>query len=153
MLRKPLIAGLLAAAAALPALAQNAPPPGPEGSAQEVARGYANPPMPNQAAINAGGRPGTAQLNNDVVDATDARAAATAQMNAAERAQYDRDRSAYMDALVRHDRAVNRTDRRYLVQQNAYAHAMYLWRMQVAACKRGHHRACNAPPPDPSRFY
>jgi hypothetical protein len=153
---KPLFGLLLAATALAPVLAQNAPPPGPEGSAQEVARGYANPPMPNQAAINAGGQAGTAGLNNQVAAAqasNQAAADATAAMSAEQQAQYNADRQAYMDALVAHDHAVNRTDARYVRQQRAYADAMYAWRRQVYACKHGHQRACDMPPPDPSRFY
>lgn len=156
MLIKPLFGALLAASALAPVLAQSAPPPGPEGSAQEVARGYANPPMPNQSAINAGGQAGTASLNNQVA-AADAAAQATNDANAAmsadQQAQYDADRRAYMDALVAHDHAVNRTDARYVRQQRAYADAMFAWRRQVYACKHGHQRACDMPPPDPSRFY
>ncbi|WP_404713232.1 hypothetical protein [Sphingomonas sp. MMS24-J13] len=154
---KPLFGVLLAATALAPVLAQTAPPPGPEGSAQEVARGYANPPMPNQAAINAGGQAGTASLNNQVA-AADAAAqssnqAAADAMSAEAQAQYQADREAYMAALVQHDRAVNRSDARYVRQQRAYADAMYAWRRQVYACKHGHQRACDMPPPDPSRFY
>ncbi len=147
---------LLAATAIAPVLAQSAPPPAPEGSAQEVARGYANPAMPNQAAINAGGQAGTASLNNQVSaadQAANASNAANAQMSAQQQAQYDSDRQAYMDALVAHDHAVNRTDARYARQQRAYADAMSVWRHQVWACKQGHQRACDLPPPDPSRFY
>ena len=155
---KPLLGVLLAATAIAPALAQTtaAPPPGPEGSAQQVARGYANPAMPNQEAINAGGRAGTASLNNQVAAAdASVKAAndANAAMSAEQQAQYEIDREAYMDALVQHDAAVNRTDARYLRQQRAYADAMFAWRRQVYACKKGHQRACDLPPPDPSRFY
>jgi hypothetical protein len=154
---KPMLGVLLAATAIMPVLAQDAaPPPGPEGSAQEVARGYANPPMPNQAAINAAGRPGTAALNNQVA-AADANAQASndaaVQMDAAAQAQYEVDRQAYMEALLRHDHAVKRTDARYDRQQRAYADAMYAWRRQVYACKQGHKAACDMPPPDPSRYY
>ena len=35
----------------------------------------------------------------------------------------------------------------------AYADAMEAWRIQTAACKRGHDRACNAPTPDPADYY
>jgi hypothetical protein len=155
---KPFLGVLLAATAIAPTLAQTAtaPPPGPEGSAQQVARGYANPPMPNQEAINAGGRPATAALNNQVA-AADASVQATsdanAAMNAEQQAQYEADRQTYIDALVRHDAAVNRTDARYVRQQRAYADAMFAWRRQVYACKHGHKRACDLPPPDPSRYY
>jgi hypothetical protein len=155
---KSILGVLLAATAIAPTLAQTtaAPPPAPEGSAQQVARGYANPPMPNQEAINAGGRAGTASLNNQVA-AADASVQATNDANAAlsaeQQAQYETDRQAYMDALVHHDAAVNRTDARYVRQQRAYADAMLVWRRQVYACKHGHQRACDLPPPDPSRFY
>lgn len=153
---KPLLGALLAATAIMPVMAQSAPPPGPEGSAQMVARGYANPPMPNQEAINAGGRAATAALNNQVA-AADANAQAVndanAQMSAEAQAQYDSDRQAYMAALVQHDRAVNRTDARYVRQQVAYADAMAAWRRQVYACKQGKKLACDLPPPDPSRYY
>ena len=152
---KPLF-GVLLAAASIPALAQVAPPPAPDGTAQAVARGYAAPPMPGQEAINAGGRAGTAALNNQVSTANASAEAindANAAANADAQAQYDRDRAAYMDALVAHDRAVNRTDARYVRQQSAYADAMAAWRRQVYACKHGHQKACDLPPPDPSRFY
>jgi hypothetical protein len=155
---KPLLGVLLAATTIAPVLAQTnaAPPPGPEGSAQQVARGYANPPMPNQEAINAGGRAGTASLNNRVAAAdASVKAAndASAEMSAEQQAQYEIDREAYMDALIQHDAAVNRTDARYVRQQRAYADAMFAWRRQVYACKHGHQRACDLPAPDPSRFY
>ena len=58
-----------------------------------------------------------------------------------------------MDALVKHDAAVNRTDARYVRQQVAYADAMTAWRAQVRACKNGYKRACNAPTPNPADFY
>ena len=154
---RPFIAAMLATALALPALAQStdAPPPSSD-PAQEAARGYANPAMPNQAAINAGGQAGTAALNNQASAASatqssaDASAAAT---NAVNQAQYDADRQAYTDALVRHDAAVDRTDARYARQRNAYADAMAAWRAQVAACKRGHQRACDMPTPNPADYY
>lgn len=158
MFLKPMLGALLVASALTPALTQTtaAPPPGPEGSAQEVARGYANPPMPNQAAINEAGRPVTAALNGQLAATAEANAqtnAANAQVSADAQAQYDLDRQAYMDALVAHNRAVNRTDTRYVRQQRAYADAMMAWRRQVYACKHGHQRACDLPPPDPSRYY
>lgn len=155
MAHKTIFGVLIAAAAISPLFAQSndAPPPGPEGSAQQVARGYANPPMPNQQEINAGGRAGTAALNNQVA-AADASAQASSDASSAEaQAQYEADRQAYMGALVAHNRAVNRADVRYVRQQRAYADAMAAWRRQVYACKHGHQRACDLPAPDPSRFY
>ena len=156
MLRVPIIAMALAATALSPALAQQTENTG-RTPQEEYDRGRAATPMPNQEEINAGGRAGTASLNNQVAAAgAEAQAgndAAMQTMNTEQQAQYATDRSAYMDALVKHDAAVNRADTRYVRQQNAYAHAMYMWRMQVAACKRGKQRACDAPPPDPSRYY
>ncbi len=58
-----------------------------------------------------------------------------------------------MDALVKHDAAVNRTDARYVRQQAAYADAMRVWRRQVWACHHGHPRACDLPAPYPAAFY
>jgi hypothetical protein len=93
--------------------------------------------------------PGTTALNNGVAAA----GAATAAQNDATRAQYEADRAAYMDALVQHDRAVNRADARYVRQQNAYADAMAVWRVQVEQCKRGRQKACDMPPPNPADYY
>lgn len=151
------VTALLIGALAFPALAQStvAPPPSSD-PAQEAARGYANPPMPNQAAINAGGQAGTAALNDGASAASQMQSssdAATVAMTAANQAQYDADRQAYMDALVRHDAAVDRTDARYARQRNAYADAMSVWRAQVAACKRGHQKACDMPTPNPADYY
>ena len=158
---KPLFGLLLAATALAPSLAQaQTTPSGTEGTgrtpAEEYQRGYAATPMPNQAAINAGGAPGTAAINNQVATTTAANNAANdaalAQYQETQ-AQYDADRQAYMEALIKHDASVNRTDERYIRQQRAYADAMRLWRRQVWACKHGHPRACDMPPPNPASFY
>ena len=120
---------------------------------QEYQRGYAATPMPNQAAVDAQSRPAVAALNNAVAadQQTDAaQASAQADVN---RAQYDADRAAYMDALIRHDAHVDRAEARWRRQQNAYADAMAVWRVQANACKRGDRRACNAPTPNPADFY
>lgn len=155
MSAKPFIGLLLAAAAVIPAVAQTAS--GTEGTGrtpqEEYQRGYAATPMPNQEAINAGGRAGTAALNGQVAASTAMNAQAAVQMDAATQAQYDADRAAYMDALIKHDAAVDRTDARYMRQQGAYADAMRVWRAQVYACKHGHPSACNLPTPDPAAFY
>ncbi|HWI85674.1 MAG TPA: hypothetical protein VNT42_05035 [Sphingomonas sp.] len=158
MSAKPFIGLLIAATALAPVLAQATS--GTENTGrtaqEEYQRGLAATPMPDQAAINAGGAPGTAALNDQVARTTrannDANDAALAE-GAAAQAQYDADRSAYMDALIKHDAAVDRTDARYARQQRAYADAMRVWRGQVYACKHGHPRACNAPTPDPAAFY
>ncbi len=155
---KPLFGLLLAATALAPSFAQTASGTENTGrSAQEeYQRGLAATPMPHQDAINAAGAPGTAALNNQVQSTTqannDANAATMAQYQESQ-ADYDADRQAYADALVKHDAAVNRTDARYVRQQVAYADAMRVWRRQVWACKHGHQRACDMPPPNPAAFY
>ncbi|HMI18246.1 MAG TPA: hypothetical protein VK533_01745 [Sphingomonas sp.] len=158
MSAKPLFGLLLAATALAPSFAQSTTGTENTGrSAQEeYQRGYATTPMPHQDAINAAGAPGTAALNNQVSTTTqannDANAATIAQYQESQ-ADYDADRQAYMAALVKHDAAVNRTDVRYVRQQAAYADAMRVWRRQVWACKHGHQRACDMPPPNPAAFY
>jgi hypothetical protein len=154
MLAKPLIGLLLAATAASSSFAQTAPAETPGRTpTEEYQRGYATTPMPNQDAINAAGAPATAALNNQVAATSQASTEATTADAAANQAQYESDRASYMQALVQHDRAVNRTDVRYVRQQNAYADAMRVWRAQVYACKHGHPSACKAPTPNPADFY
>jgi hypothetical protein len=158
MSAKPLFGLLLAATVLAPSFAQTASGTENTGrSAQEeYQRGLAATPMPHQDAINAAGAPTTAALNNQVQSTTqannDANAATIAQYQESQ-ADYEADRQAYMDALVKHDAAVNRTDARYVRQQAAYADAMRVWRRQVWACKHGHQRACDMPPPNPAAFY
>jgi len=123
-------AGFLAAAIVMPLSAQAYDP----NSAQPA------PASPN---------PGTQAANSAVQASVDARVAA----NEEGQAQYDADRSAYLQALAQHDRAVDRTDARYARQQTAYADAMAAWRWQVRRCKEGHQRACEMPPPAVADFY
>jgi hypothetical protein len=155
MSANPFIGLLLAATALAPGLAQTTS--GTENTgrtpAEEYQRGYAATPMPNQAQINAGGAPGTAAINNQVAATTSANNAAAAAQYQETQEQYEADRQAYMDALVKHDASVNRTDERYIRQQRAYADAMRVWRAQVWACKHGRKRACDMPPPNPASFY
>lgn len=160
MSAKPFVGLLLAANALVPVLAQTQTNGGAENTGrspqEEYQRGYAATPMPHQDEINAASAPNTAALNGQVASAA---AASTAANDAAmaqyqeSQAQYDADRQAYIDALVRHDASVNRTDARYIRQQRAYADAMRVWRAQVWACKRGHQRACDMPPPNPAAYY
>lgn len=142
---KPFAVLVMAASVAIPAFAQNTG----RTPQEEYQRGYAVTPAPHQAEINAAGRAGTASLNNRVVAAQSAQATDAA----INQAQYANDREAYRKALMRHNRRVNRTSARYLRQRDAYAHAMADWRVQVAACKRGHRRVCNLPTPNPADYY
>jgi len=160
MSAKPLFGLLLAATALAPAFAQTQPNGGAENTGrsaqEEYQRGYATTPMPHQAEINAAGAPTTAAINSQVSSTTAANNDANAQVLEQyheSQEQYAADQQAYMDALVKHDAAVNRTDARWVRQQHAYADAMRVWRAQVWACKHGNNRACNAPPPNPASFY
>jgi hypothetical protein len=155
MSAKPLFGLLLAVTALTPGVTQTTS--GTENTgrtpAEEYQRGYAATPMPNQAQINAGGAPGTAAINNQVAATTSANNATAAAQYQETQEQYEADRQAYIDALVKHDASVNRTDARYIRQQRAYADAMRVWRAQVWACKHGRKRACDMPPPNPAAFY
>jgi len=153
MIAKSVFGALLAATIlSSAALAQTDPQSG-RPVTEEVQRGYVGVPSPAEPAVDAAQKPVTQSLNNQV-SAADAAASATNAAAAADaQAQYDADRAAYMDALVKHDAAVNRTDARYARQQSAYANAMSAWRIQVAACKAGHHRACDLPAPAASDYY
>ncbi|HEX4694348.1 hypothetical protein [Sphingomonas sp.] len=104
-----------------------------------------------------GTAPSTAAANRRAADAIDARDSARADANAAVAAdaqsQYSRDLAAY-DSAVRARHAATMRDRmHYNHQRRAYAMAMEAWRAQVAACRRGHRRACNAPSPNPAAFW
>ncbi len=106
-------------------------------------------PAPDTAPDTAAG-PSTEQLNRG----SNAYTAERADLHRAERgAKYAADRDAYMAALIEHDHAVDRYDRRYARQQDAYADAMAAWRRQVDACHRGISAACRAPTPRVSDFY
>jgi hypothetical protein len=147
MRTKLMLAALAGAAILSPAVAQTGNPNAPH---QELAqdRGY-DKPTARADAVNAQEAPATAALNGQ----SDAAASASASTSVANQAQYDVDREAYVTALVKHDRAVDRTDARYMRQQRAYADAMSVWRVQVQECKKGHQRACELPPPNVSDYY
>ncbi len=136
---------LFAAAATLmaPALAQTDPhQPNNDGSA---AASQTVPP----GAIAPGADPGTSAANGGV----SASIQAVHAQNAASQAAYESDMTAYDAAMQAHGRAVARQDAHYAHQQRAYADAMEAWRVQDAACRRGHTKACKAPAPDPADYY
>ena len=124
---------------ALPALAQSADNPP---VSDPYARGYTAPHSPAAPAVNAIEGPVTDSLNSQV-----------AAMSDTQKAQYDKDMAAYRAAVERNARQAMHDQRRYDNQQRAYADAMFAWRLQTAACERGHVRACRAPTPDPADFY
>lgn len=123
------IIGLTAMIAAAPLIAQSADSP------KNVAADARE--MPQTAALNT-----QVSGNNAAIDA----------QNAANQAQYDSDREAYAAAMREHHRDVLATDDTFVRQQVAYADAMRDYRVQVAACKRGHQRACDLPAPDPRNY-
>lgn len=126
-----------------PAMAQTDPnQPANDGSA---AASMTVPP----GQVAPGQDPGTASANAGVQGSIQA----TDNQNAAAQAQYQQDLAAYDAAVRAHGRAVARQDVRYARQQRAYADAMEAWRIQDAACRRGHSRACKAPAPDPADYY
>ncbi len=134
-------AGVLAAAS--PAYAQTDPhQPTNDGSA---AASMTVPP----GQVAPGVDPGTSSANAGVSGMIQQNQAS----NAAGQAQYQSDLAAYDAAMQAHGHAVARQDVHYAHQQQAYASAMEAWRVQTAACKRGHQRACDAPTPDPADFY
>lgn len=102
--------------------------------------------------ISASTAPGVAAANNAAAGRMAARDEARAARSDADQARYDADMRAYMQArrarrqTIRHDQAY------YDRQQRAYAAAMADWRMQAAACHRGHTRACRAPAPRPGDY-
>lgn len=142
-----MLAALASAAILSPAIAQTANPASPT---QELPydRGY-DKPTARADAINAREGATTDSLNAQA----DVSATVKTNVSAANQAQYDLDREAYIDALVKHDAAVDRTAARAVRQQRAYADAMAVWRVQVQECKKGHQRACDMPPPSVADYY
>ena len=104
-----------------------------------------------------GTAPSTAAANNRAAAAINARDAARADANAAVAAnaqdQYSRDLATYDSAVRTRHATTMRNRMHYNHQRRAYAMAMEAWRAQVAACRRGHRRACNAPAPIPAAFW
>jgi hypothetical protein len=149
MVAKVLKGGMIAVAAlamAVPSLAQVANPSG----VQELPadRGY-DKTSPHEQAINAQEAPVTQQLNNTVQN----NVVQTQTANAVDQGQYDADMAAYRSRVEASHQEAMRDKRRYAHQQRAYADAMQTWREQVAACKRGHNRACELPTPNPADYY
>jgi len=95
--------------------------------------------------------PVTKSLNNQVA-AADAQAQSAQAQNDANQAQYQADLAAYEQAVRDHHREVLSNDATFARQRQAYAMAMRDWRLQVAACKSGHQRACEMPPPNPADY-
>jgi hypothetical protein len=103
-------------------------------------------------AVNAVEGPVTQSLNNQVNNNVVAGQVNADTQNAEAQAQYQADKDAYWAAISANDGKVARNDAHYMKMQDAYAAAMHDWRMQVAACKRGHQRACELPTPVPAAY-
>jgi hypothetical protein len=99
---------------------------------------------PRSDAIAAETAPGVAAANNQV--------AAQTSPSAIDPVQATKDRLAYRAALRARHRTIAVDAAIQEQREGAYAQAMADWRVQVAACKRGHQRACDMPSPDPQNY-
>jgi hypothetical protein len=148
MMRTTMLALLLLGAAAAPASAQETDAQTGRSPSELYARGYAGATTAGQPADPAA-KAGVAELNSEAAAASGAQV----EMTAAARRQYEIDQQNYMNEMLRRDAALDRSDARYVRQQAAYADAMAAWRLQVAACRKGKHKACNLPTPRPADYY
>jgi hypothetical protein len=99
---------------------------------------------PRSNAIAAETAPGVADANNQV--------AAQTSPSAIDPVQATKDRMAYRAAVRARHRTIAVDAAIQEQREGAYAQAMADWRVQVAACKRGHQRACDMPSPDPQNY-
>lgn len=142
MIRLPLV---FAAALALgaPALAQTANPADQPSTPLPYDPGHdGNTPRSN--AIAAETSAGVADANAEV--------AAQTSPSAIDAVQVTKDRLAYRAALRARHRTIAVDAAIQEQREGAYAQAMADWRAQVAACERGHTRACKLPTPDPQDY-
>ncbi|MFN3433221.1 MAG: hypothetical protein ACK4ZY_02385 [Sphingomonas sp.] len=103
-------------------------------------------------AIAAATAPGVADANAEVLAQARLQNGAAPAVNAANEARYAADVANYR-AAMRARRHVMATDAAIQAdRERAYAMAMADWRAQVAACERGHTRACKLPSPDPQNY-
>ncbi len=109
----------------------------------------AAPPSPANAAANVAERPVTQQLNN----AVSTNLAVQAEITAEQQGNYAIDRAQYRAAVEKNARQMTRDMVRYDRQQDAYARAMIVWRVQTDECKRGILKSCKKPTPVPADFY
>ncbi|MGR6330059.1 hypothetical protein ACU5AX_13410 [Sphingomonas sp. XXL09] len=103
-------------------------------------------------AIAAQTAPGVAAANQQSAAQAQVQADAATAVNLANSAEYQADLRRYR-ASMRMNRRIAAADAALQAdRERAYAMAMADWRAQVAACKRGHTRACNMPSPDPQNY-
>jgi hypothetical protein len=110
-------------------------------------RGYDKPQVRTEA-INAPNRGDVAAANST----TSGSSVTAAEVSANLQAQYDADMAEWMGKMRTRGAIADANAAEYERRQRAYADAMYVWRMQVADCKRGYQFACNRPTPNPADF-
>jgi hypothetical protein len=94
-----------------------------------------------------------AAANGVVAAQADARTLSVAEINQDRAAAMTADRAAYRAAVMAHAATLIDNQVRYEQQEAAYADAMWAWRQQVRACKRGNSRVCNQPVPSYDAYY
>lgn len=150
-------AALIALTAPLAAQAPTTPPtkagsendPGTPRAPLPADRGY-DKPQARTEAINAPNRDNVAAANSGAM--TTGSSVGATEANANLQAQYDADMAAWMTEVRTRSAVAEANEAEYAARQRAYADAMYVWRMQVADCKRGYQFACNRPTPNPAAF-
>lgn len=144
MIRMPL-AFAAALVLAAPALAQTtAPNPADQPSTPLPYDPGHDSNTPRSNAIAAETAPGVAAANAQI--------AAEASHSAIDPVQATKDRLAYRAAMRARHREIATDAAIQEQREGAYAQAMADWRAQVAACERGHTRACKLPTPDPANY-
>jgi hypothetical protein len=120
-----------------------------------AAQPYSGQAYPGQDArdarsdrISAGTAPDVAAANRAVAG----RMVPTGTVAPADQAAYEADVRAYDAARHARRQVIRRNQAYYDREQRAYAMAMADWRAQVAACRRGHTRACRLPTPRPGDY-
>lgn len=107
------------------------------------------PPSPENQAANVREKPVTGALNN----AVQTNLVGQFEMNAEQQGQYEIDRKQYRDAVRERAAAIGADTARYLRQEEAYARAMFAWRVQTEDCRRGKLKECSKPTPVPADYY
>jgi hypothetical protein len=137
----------LLAATATPALAQSTTDPAAASKPLPYDRGY-DKDTARTRAINDSGRPAVEDANNAVL----AQSNEQLRSGGIDETKYAADVAAYNTALRQNRRIVAADEALYAERSRAYAQAMADWRAQVAACDRGHNRACRLPTPNPADY-
>lgn len=111
-----------------------------------------SPATQQDDAIAAQTAAGVAAANRDIGAEARMQTGAAAAVNVANEARYRNDVRRYRAAVRARRQTIAADAAVQNDRERAYAMAMADWRAQVAACKRGHSRACNRPSPDPQNY-